>query len=83
MWNDPTIVSDQSTYGGKMGAVAARILLNTNQKINVIVRNDNDGTSEIFSTALGLFDPRKSSQDIKSLTTKKTSTNFQFLSRLF
>jgi ABC-type phosphate transport system substrate-binding protein len=53
MWNDSAIVGDQTNPR------VAKILSNLHEKIKVIVRNDKSGTSEIFTGALGLFDPRK------------------------
>jgi ABC-type phosphate transport system substrate-binding protein len=55
MWNDTAIVNDQNNYGS---AKVGKILSNLHEKIKVIVRNDKSGTSEIFTGALGLFDPR-------------------------
>jgi ABC-type phosphate transport system substrate-binding protein len=56
MWNDPVIVSDQMAHGS---ATVGTILSKINEKIKVVVRTDTSGTSDVFSGALGLFDPRK------------------------
>ena len=56
MWNNPTLIADQIQYGSQ---VVANILSNSNEKIKVIIRNDNSGLSDIFTSGLGLFDPRK------------------------
>ena len=55
MWNHPDIVKDNDDNANP---IAGRILTNLNQPISVVVRNDRSGTSEIFSGALGLFDPQ-------------------------
>jgi ABC-type phosphate transport system substrate-binding protein len=56
MWNDAAIIADQKLYGSSR---VAKILSNVNQKIKVLVRSDISGSSEAFSGALHLFDPRK------------------------
>ena len=56
IWNDTRIVSDQRKYGS---AVVASFLSKLNKKISVIVHTDRSAMSEIFTGALGLFDPRK------------------------
>ena len=50
-WNDPKVLADNAD------AQVRQILSGLNQMINVVVRTDSSGTTEIFSTALYLFDP--------------------------
>ena len=66
MWNHPNIVSDNLNNGNPLGA---QILTNTNQSISIVVRNDDSGTSEIFTSALGLFDPPCYSGNESTITT--------------
>ena len=52
-WNDTRILMDNPSLSG--------ILSKISQPIRVVVRTDSSGTSEIFSSALSLFDPISSS----------------------
>ena len=56
MWNHTAIVNDQRKYGS---AAVANFLSKLNKKISIIVHTDRSAMSEIFTGALGLFDPRK------------------------
>lgn len=49
-WNDPRILNDNS---GRVKTILSGI----SQSINVVVRTDSSGTTEIFSNALASFDP--------------------------
>ena len=53
LWNDSAILADNMVNAPSV----YNILRHYAQPINVVVRADVSGTSEIFSTALWFFDP--------------------------
>ena len=53
LWNDSAILADNIVNS----PAVYKLLRNYGQSINVVVRSDSSGTSEIFSTALWFFDP--------------------------
>ena len=53
LWNDSAILADNIVNA----PAVYKLLRNYAQSINVVVRTDISGTTEIFSTALWFFDP--------------------------
>ena len=53
LWNDSAIIADNK----ETNAAVANIMRKCGETIRTVVRTDSSGTSEIFTTALSLFNP--------------------------
>lgn len=66
-WTDPAILAIQP--GGANGQIATILKNMADPTITPVVRNDGSGTTEIFTVALGLFEPtfttRAGSSDVR------------------